>query len=218
MKLDRKLNFVIPIYENDEKTVRAYVHSTPITSEVSDRYFMILAQTFAAIFNRGLGVAAGPGVALRLLQHIATTEGVWENIGDAPGVKTGLVEEIRRLTMILVPAGAREAWQQVPLQVAVDRQMISDDDRSEVENAIVFFIAVSATLARVQRKAMLEAASGLWNAQISSLTSTEFAASLRTSTATGSSGAKPPADAAPPAAPGGPANAVVDGKPSQLPV
>ena len=58
----------------------------------------------------------------------------------------------------------------------------------EVENAIVFFIAVSATLNRAERKPMLESACGLWSAQLSSLNASAFAASLPRSTGTGSSG------------------------------
>jgi hypothetical protein len=233
MRIDRKLNFVIPIY-GDEKIktdaegqpikgddgkpvmfqpVIAYVHSTPLAAETVDKHFLILGQTFSSIFNNGLGTAAGPGMAMRLLKSLAIRTRQWEDSPDGEqGVRTGLVEEIRRLTMVIVPGAS--GWQPIPLQVAVDRKILIEEDRSEVENAIVFFIAVSATLNRAERKPMLETACGLWSALLSQSNPTDFAASLTTSTETASSGEKSHATVTvtSPAA-----NATVDGKPSSVP-
>ena len=213
LRIDRRLNLVIPVYEDDGAAIRAYVHSTPLAREHADLYFLILAQTFSQIWNQGLGAAAGPGVALKLLTKIAKDGGEWEDRKDGEkGVKNGLIEEIRRLTMVVIKDGS--AWSPVPLQVAVDRKIINGDDQSEVENAIVFFIAVSATLNRVQRRGMIEAACGLWNAQTTSSNATEYAASLPTSIATVSSGESAPAivDESSESA-----NATVDGKPLSVP-
>ena len=106
--------------------------------------------------------------------------------------RTALVEEIRRLTLVVVPAERKGGWQTIPLGVAVERGFLTADDRAEVENAIVFFIVNSAVLPRAQRREMLEEASNLWGARISSSTPSEFAASLPKSTATARSGAKAP--------------------------
>lgn len=232
MKIDKRLNLIVPVYGDpvpllDEKgkpvlgedkqprmmtPVIAHVHSVPLSEEVVDRHFMVLGQTYSAIFSRGLGIAGGPAIAMRLLKQIATETNVWEDRDGEVGVKNGLVEEIRRLTTVIIPG--KDGWQQVPLQVAVDGGNISAEDRTEVENAIAFFIAASAVLNRAMRRPMLEAAAELWGAHVSSSTSTELASSLGTSTVTGSSGPKSPAPA-PPAAAG--ASATVDGKPSLLP-
>jgi hypothetical protein len=205
-----------PVMENGEPVVEqpviAYVHSTPLSAETVDRYFMILAQTFAAVFNNGLGIATGPAVAMRILRSLAQEQKVWEDGPGLVGVKNGVVAEIERLTMVSVPNG--KEWSAVPLSVAIDRKFISEDDKTEVENAIVFFIVASATLARAQRKALITAAAGLWGAQTSPLNSSEFTDSLKTSTGTVSSGGTSPAPA--PGAPG-PANATVDGKPALVP-
>lgn len=234
MKIDKRLNLIVPVYGDpvpvvDEKgapvlgedrqpktttPVVAHVHSTPISEEMVDRYFMVLGQTYAAIFSRGLGIAGGPAIAMRLLRQIAMETGVWEDHDGQVGVKNGLVEEIRRLTSVVVPGPAGSGWQQVPLQVAVDGGSLSSEDRTEVENAIAFFIAASAVLNRSMRRPMLEAAAELWGAHVSSSTSTELVSSLGTSTATGSSGQRSPAPVPKPA---GGANATVDGKPSLVP-
>ena len=229
LKINRSLNFVVPIYGDEiqklgddgkpetkngkpvmVQPVVAYVHSTPIAGEVLEKYALILNQTFAGVFNLGLGVAAGPSAAMRLLKKIATDSESWEGEG---GVERGLVEEIRRLTNVVVPA--EKGWHVLPLEQATAQKKIDAEDKAEVEAAIVFFIAVSATLHRAQRKPMLEAAAALWDARISSLNATAFASSLGTSTAIASSGEAASASAtAPPAAP---VNATVDGRPASLP-
>lgn len=233
MRIDKRLNLVVPVYGEEvpklddgqpvmengqpvmDRPIIAYVHSTPLSAETVDRYFMILGQTFSAIFGNGLGVLAGPAVAMKLLRSIAREQKVWDDDPKAGlvGVKNGVVAEIERLTTVSVPDGS--GWTPVPLAAAVERNFISEDDKAEVENAIVFFIVGSATLARAQRKEMLTAAASLWDARISPLTSTEFTDSLKTSTATVSSGETSPAPAT--AAPG-PANAMVDGKPASVPL
>jgi hypothetical protein len=217
MRIDKRLYLIIPIYaDEDSGEIVAYVHSAPLSEEIVDRYFMVLGQTYSTIFSQGLGLAAGPPHAMRVLKHVATERGVWfdEAKSNALGVERGLVEEIRRLTMVAA-LNKEGKWDQLPLQVAVDRGVLTSEDRTEVENAIVFFIVASATLGRAQRPGMLRAAAALWGAQVSSSNFTEWANSLRTSTVTGNSGAKSPAPAKDEAEP---ANAMVAGKPSQVPV
>lgn len=214
MQINKRMHFVVPMYGEDGKTIAAYAHSTPLPSEVVDVNFMLLAQTFSSIFNQGLGEAAGPAVAARLLRQIATNTGIWEDEKKQPLRGQVLMEEIRRLTNIIVPGEPGQPWRQLPLQTAVDLGSISPEDKSEVENAVVFFIVVSATLPRAQRKSMLEGAAELWSAQLSFSNSTEWAASLKTSTGTGNSGGRSPAPAKPDAAP---ANATVDGRPASVP-
>src|SRR5581483_1201358 len=179
---------------------------------------MTLAQTYSAIFSRGLGIAGGPAIAMRLLRQIAMENNAWADGPDgSPGVERGLVEEVRRLTN--VAALVDGSWQQVPLKVAAQRGVIDDEDVSEVENAIVFFICISAVLNRSMRRPMLEAAAELWGAQITSSSCSELMSSLLRSRGTGNSGETSPAPG--PAAPsrgGGSANATLDGKPSSVPV
>ena len=75
MKIDKKLNLVIPI-ETDDGTL--YVHSMPIRREIFDTYFLVLSKTFAAIHGEGLGEIAGPRVAALILKKIAMDTGMWE--------------------------------------------------------------------------------------------------------------------------------------------
>lgn len=215
MRIDKKLNLVLPIFGEDEATVIAWVHSAPLAAEVVDRYFMTIAQTYSAIFSRGLGVIGGPAIALRLLTQVAKDAKVWDDdpAAGTVGVARGIVEEMRRLTNVLI--AEEGGWSQVPLAVAVQRGAISAEDAGAAENAIAFFIVASAMLPRANRRTMLEAGLELLGAQISSLDFTGFNASLRTSTAPASPGEASQPASAPADSP--PANAVVDGKPAQVP-
>jgi hypothetical protein len=179
--IDKHLNFVIPVQGDG---VTTYVHSMPIGEDVFDRYFLVISKTFAAIYNEGLGVTAGPRVAAKLLKRVATEMGVWDG---ADGVQTGLMTEIRRLTNVVAPGP--NGWTTFPFQDALGENYLSKGDVSEVENALVFFTVASAMHRRAELESILNGAGSLWGARVEPLNCTEFAASLTTSTATGSSGA-----------------------------
>ena len=216
MRIDKRLHLVVPIYEDnsDDSPVVAYVHSVPLAEAIVDKYFMVLGQTYNAIFSQGLGFVAGPGHAMRVLRHIAEERGAWHDKDGIAGVERGLVEEIRRLTNVAA-IDKDGKWNALPLQVALDQGIISKEDKSEVENAIAFFIATCATLNRSQREGVLRAAGEIWGAQISSLDFTGWLNSLRTSTATVNSGERSPVVASEKPEH---ANARVAGKPRSVPV
>lgn len=180
MKMDRKLNIVIPVQQG---TRTLYVHSSPISRGVFENYFMVLSRTFAAIYNQGLGAVAGPRVAAMMLRKIAQEAGDWE--GDA-GVERGLMAEIRRLTNVVMPDGS--GWATTPFQEVRDRKLLDEDDIAEVENSLVFFTVASAMHRKEELPTVLGMMSNLWGAQIASSNSTEFAASLPTSTPAANTG------------------------------
>jgi hypothetical protein len=180
MKIDRKLNFVIPLYD-EAGTVSSYVHSTPISREVFEANAITIAQTFTSIYAGGLGATAGPRIAAILLRRNAQ-----DSVGDdsearlmaLEAINHGLFSEIYRLTNVVIngPTG----WMTVPYEVAVKQNMIDEDDAAEVENALVSFIVDSAMHKKRDVAGILKISSKLWGAQTSSLNCTEFAASLQT--------------------------------------
>jgi len=229
VRIDATLNFVIPIYGDeiakldedgkpvfgsDEKPVtyqpiKAYVHAIPLPAETVDRHFVILGQVFNQVWSSGLGAAAGPGMAMRLLKRIAQRTNEW----DGPeGVEKHLIEEIRRCTMVIVKHD--NEWRAVPLHVAVSRSIVMAEDQREVESAIVFFMCASATLFRADRRQHLEKVVGLWSAQLTSLNASAFAASLPKLNAIVNLETRYPA---PVPQHIGAANATLDGKPSSVP-
>lgn len=189
MKIDRKLNIVIPVERGDGV---AYVHATPISREVFERYFLVISKAFAAIYNEGLGIMAGPAVAGLILKKVADDMGVWDGPG---GVQMGLVAEIRRLSNVICPGP--NGWAMVPMQEAVDRNYFDADDVAEVENALAYFTVASSMHKKASLKAFLDGASELWGGQITSSSCTDFLNSLPTSTETASTGVKATASSLP---------------------
>lgn len=171
MKINRRLNLVVPVHR--EKDV-IYVHAVPISAEVFEANFLTISRTFASIYGLGLGPTAGPRVAAMLLKKTGKDMGL-ENETQ------GLISEMRRLSNVVVPTNA--GWETIPLQDALDKNLIEGDDASEVENAITFFTVLSWMHRRDQLTQMLDEAVKLSGAQLESLNCTEYAASLRTSSA-----------------------------------
>jgi len=175
--LDRNLNLVVPIYDDDDKIV-AWVHSTPISAEVYETYYKVIARTVEMIYS-DVGMGVGPQVASLALRDAAKQMGIW----DGPtGVEAGLVNEIRRLTMVVVPGP--NGWQTIPYDDMIRGKKIDDDDAREVNNAITFF-----TLAlwghgqkRAGRKIAMEAAPK-WGGHTTSSSITAFKDGLPTSIA-----------------------------------
>lgn len=183
MRIDRKLNLVIPILDADGKKTVAYVHSTPISSEVFDTYFLPIAKTFSAIYSEGLGIVAGPRIADKMLRKVSTDLGVWD--GPA-GVQAGLVAEIHRLTNVI--AVGKKGWETVPFDEAKERGILHADDAAEVNAALTFFTVISVMQKKAELPRVLGGAMKLWGSQIESLSCTEFMNSLRTSTAAENTG------------------------------
>jgi hypothetical protein len=186
VEIDRALNLVIPVQRPDGAI---YVHTTPLPFAVFQRYFKVIARTFAEVHAAGLGAAAGPRVAGMMLESVAREMGVWDDPRPrdgqsadevTPGVATGLMSEIRRLSNALVLTST--GWEVLPLQVAMDRKLFTAEEVSRVEGAVVFFMASCAMLPPEDLPATIGAVCYLQNAVSTSSTSTEYAASLTTPT------------------------------------
>ncbi len=186
MQIDKNtLNLVMPIERGDGSIV--HVYAIPISRAVFERYYMVMAKAFNTIYSGGLGIMSGPRVAAMIIKDTAIEMNVW----DGPeGVERGLMQEIRRLTNVLV-LGAN-GWETIPIHEAVAKGHIDEDDMSEVENALAFFSVASHMHRKADRRGILDGASRLWGARLESLSCSEYCASLSKSTAIANSAAKPP--------------------------
>lgn len=174
MRIDKKLNLVVPV-DADGGTV--YVHSTPLSREVFEQYFMVISRTFADIYRQRLELVAGPRVAMMLLRRVAREQGVL----DGPdGVDRVLIPEIRRLTTVAIPGD--RGFEHYPLQDVIDRTLLSEEDIAEVEGVVTFFICASAMHRRAELPIILDGMGSLWGAQTTSFSLTEYIASLPKST------------------------------------
>ncbi len=181
MKINKKLNLVVPI---ETEGGLAYVHSVPISLECFEANHLVIARTFASIYDQRLSVSAGPRIAALLLRDHAKRLGIW----DGPdGTQASLMAEIHRLTNVIAPGA--NGWESYPWQEALDSKRFEPEAISEVENAIVFFTVASAMHHNPQRDIVVRGAAGLWNGRIVSSNCTDFAISLTTSTEAESAGA-----------------------------
>ena len=195
MQINKSLNLVIPIIRSDE--TKLYIHSTPILQETFEQYHLCLSKTFSAFARHGLDPRSGPSVAAMILKDVAKDTArapglSWWEGPDGVGGEGGLMAEIVRLSNAIVPSKDK-GWGTTPLSVALDQKLIDEEEKSEALNALTFFIVVSAAAPRVDRPRLVRGMAAIYELQITSLDSTEFAASLRTSTTVESTGEKLPA-------------------------
>ncbi len=179
MKIDERLNLIVPLYEDEH--VVGYVHSIPLLRAVFEAHWRLLSMTFSGIFSSGLGELAGPRVAALLLRDIAAK---WELDAET------LIQEIYRLSCLIRPGA--QGWEQVPLHDAIRAKLISEEDHAEVLNALVFFTAVSAMWPRRKTLDLLPGVAKLWGAETSFSPPTAWIASLPTLNVTAPSGETEP--------------------------
>jgi len=176
-RINGKFNIVIPVDGTSLGTI--YVHSTPISRAVFERFYDVLGAAFTALYQKRLNIFAGPKVTALLLRDTAKDMGRWDG---ADGVERALMPEIWRLTNVAVPTESR-GWETIPYHDAVARQLLDEDEQAEVENAVCFFTCNSAVMPRSQLASILAGMTSLWGAEITSSNCSEFAASLPPSTA-----------------------------------
>ena len=169
MKIDHKLNLVVQV-DGDDGTI--FVHSMPLSRAVWERYFIPLSKTFSAMITEGMSFISGPRVAALMLRKVAEDSGTWD---ARDGVRDGLMAEIKRLTSVVLPGP--NGWTTIPYEAAIGRKLISEDDASEVDGLIVFFICVCAVQHRRDVADSLTRMA-VWRGQTTSLSCTEYAASL----------------------------------------
>jgi hypothetical protein len=190
-RIDKKLNLVIPIYTDDDTPkIKAYTHSQPISAEIFEIYQEPLALAYSMIFGGGYAALSGQRIAATLLRKAAKRLGV---LDGEDGVEKGFFRELRRLTNVIVAGD--NGWQSMMLFDAEKAGALDKEELQEVEAAIVFFIVVSAIMPKSERREAVTYAAGLWGAQVTLLTTTEFLNSCKTSTVTDSSGESPTSEA-----------------------
>jgi hypothetical protein len=184
MIINRRLNLVIPVIRADETVL--YIHATPIMAETVEKYHMVLARTFSEFAINRLDVRSGPSVAAMILKRVAQEtlrfNGInWWDGDDGVGGPAGLLAEIKRLCNVVVVSGKGEG-STVPLQQALDDGTISDDERAEVANVLVFFTVVSWMAPRIDRERMVQGLAAVYELQTTYSNVTEYGSSLKTST------------------------------------
>lgn len=176
MKLDKKLNLVVPVQTS---VGEVFVHSAPIGLQVFEKFYMLLGKTFSLMYSEGLQNLGGPRVAAYLLRDIAKRDGGDEGAEETESL---LINEIKRLTNVAVPAPEGKGWVTIPFDGNEAREILDEQDRREIEGFLVFFTLVSSLHTRIQIPAMLKSAGNIWGFHATSLSGTAWKDSLPIST------------------------------------
>ncbi len=186
IQINEAMNLVVPVV-TDENGVRVWGYHTPISRSVFEANYRVLAATKASLMSKGsvYMMDSGPRIAALTLLDEGAREAESRGRFDAKGnvideATPALLAEIRRLTMVLVPGPA--GWDLLPIEGAVSAGKIDDEDQAEVESAIVFFTCICALASKAERKKHAGSTASLLKGSITSLSPTEFSASLPTST------------------------------------
>lgn len=198
MKINESLNLVVPLVservtrivdgkEVAEDVVRVHGYHIPISREVFEANYRILAATKAYLYSNGAQflMVSGPRIASLTLRDEARKDAVQRGDVDKDGKPSeaaadALLQEIKRLTTILAPGA--QGWEPIPVDSAIQRGIIDAEDWREAESSLVFFTFQSALATKAERTGTTKATASLLKAVSTSSSLMEFAASLPTST------------------------------------
>ena len=165
-----------------------YVHSVSISRAVFEQFYLEIGKVFSQCFdsvNQAHLALSAPQLAYPALKSMAIKAGNWDTAG---GVKFGLVNEIIRLTNVMI--STERGWETIPFDVALKQGAINEDEEAEVLSSLVFFTAISKVAPKDLKNSFLEMAGALRNWELSSLNCMDFQNGLPISTAEGSTGKK----------------------------
>jgi hypothetical protein len=178
--INKKLNLVIPV---DTDKGKIWIHSTPISKEVFESNYLLLTKTLADLYLNGIGPSFAPRIALLSLKDTAREMNADNDISN------NLIQEIYRLTNALMPDPSGR-WQTIPFVEVISKSIIDEQQLSEVENAIIYFIVASAVHLRSELQMAYLGLKNNWNAQTTLLNVTEYGNSLVISTTAVNTGEK----------------------------
>ncbi len=170
MRISKNLNIVIKVDTAEKGEV--FVHSSPISRDVFEKYYNELGQVFTESL-KGVDQAhmalSAPQIAYPSLKAISKKLGTWDGVD---GVKAGLINEIIRLTTVIV--ANNNGWDSLPFNVALKNEALDEDDEAEILSNLVFFTVISKVAPKDLRSSFLEIVGSLRDWEYLSLTPLEY--------------------------------------------
>ena len=155
-----------------EEKGTVYIHSQSISRSVFEQFYLELGKVFSQCFdniNQAHLALSAPQLAYPALKSISTKAGNWDGAG---GVKFGLINEIVRLTNVVL--STEKGWETIPFDTAVKREFLNEDEEAEILSSLVFFTAISKVAPKDLKNSFLEMAGALRSWELTSLDSTEY--------------------------------------------
>jgi hypothetical protein len=174
---DLKLTF--PIKWNDAGEPTVYAYHTPISRQVFEMNYRLIGGTLAMLQSKSVGTNV-VDVATLALKDIGRRDarewGLPEGLSvEDGGMAVPLLAELKRLTSIIAPTP--EGYRSIPVDKAIQGNLISAEDWEEAESALVFFCAGFSTKRRNLATVAADLASPL-GGSITSLLPSDWIASL----------------------------------------
>ena len=192
VRLDSALRLVFPLRVGEDGSVLVQGYHTPISTETFEANYRMLAATKAAIFGQGPRYAyeVGAAIAALRLRDEARRDALERGDVTPEGIPVtagadALLADMRRLTAVAVPGAG--GWETVPVDLAIKRQHIDAEDWREAESGLVFFSCVYFMTRRAQRATIASLVASVMQGSTTSLSLTEWTASLPTSMPAGPS-------------------------------
>lgn len=126
----KRLNIAIP-------TNKGFIHSAPLSHEVFEKYFDVIAAAYSEITGGDYTNAAGAKIAYLALKRAAQKRNMWDG---AEGVANGFMNELTRVTNFI--ESGEQGYTALPLFHAMQQGKL-DDEKEDLINALVFFNLVS---------------------------------------------------------------------------
>lgn len=168
--INEALNLVVPLDDD-----RGYVHCPPLSREAFSLCWKLFARTWSVLESDDMVITAGVAVASLALKESAEKGGP-EDLEKYHSI----MAEIRRHATFI--GSTSEGFNPVPLSTAEKKGWLHEDERHDVENALVFFIVASALLPKKRKSLILRFLTSLRDVDISSLSATQYLDSLQNST------------------------------------
>lgn len=168
--INEALNLVVPLSDD-----RGHVHCPPLSRDAFEQCWKLFARTWSVLESDNMAISAAVAVSSLALKECAED-------GDASTLEKyhAVMAEIRRNATFI--GATSEGFTPVPLATAEKKGWITEDDRYDIENILVFFIAASALLPKRRKTLLLRFLTSLRDVETSSLTATQYLDSLRNST------------------------------------
>lgn len=186
MKIDDKLNLVVPV-RFDGEDVEIYAYHSPISKEVFEANYKALSSVTAELGSKGTmyQLSSGPRIAsLVFMDEVrknALESGNIDDEGNPIETKgNAFLQEIKRLTTLLVPTD--NGWDMMPVDAAISKKIIDDEEWEEAESNLVFFTAHYWMAKKSNRASMASATASVLTGFTESLPVSELAKSLQKST------------------------------------
>lgn len=175
--IDSSLRLVLPLRQDAAGNATSWAYHTPLSIEAFEASYRILAAAKGAMFAKGASYAYYAGVHVAALHLRDAGKQDAAESGDASSDAAGaLLAELHRLTTVALRTP--DGWDQVPLDVAKQRGSLDDADVRDLENALVFFSCAFWLTSRARRKTDVGIAASAMAGSITSLSLTEWIASL----------------------------------------